>query len=64
MPVDFVVSDVSVVPIDEALITKVSVKANVPIERVRSYLRDTADQDETLLRAFLFYGVGPFGKTL
>ena len=60
MPDNF---EVSVVGLSDELISNVATKANVTVERVRKYIADKEDQDNTLLRAFLFYGVGPFNKT-
>ncbi len=57
---DFI--SVSAVTINDELIAKVAARANVSVERVRAYLGDDADQDKELLRAFLFFGVGPFNK--
>jgi hypothetical protein len=55
---------VSFVGIDEGLIAKVAEKVDVTPERVRAYLGDPVDQDRDLTHAFLYYGVGPVGKTL
>lgn len=57
-------AEISLVHISSELIAKVAERANVTPERVRAYLKDAADQDRVLTRVFLFYGVGPFGKTL
>jgi hypothetical protein len=53
---------VSAVTITEELIAKVAARVDVSVERVRAYLGNDADQDKELLKAFLFFGVGPFNK--
>lgn len=52
---------VSVVTITPEMIERVATKTERPVEDVRIYLR-TDQQDDVLLRAFLFFGVGPFNK--
>ncbi len=44
-------------------VRNVAARCDVTEERVRAYLADKNDQDNLLLRAFLFYGVGPINKT-
>jgi hypothetical protein len=55
--------NISVVRIDDTLVKNVADRCNVTEERVRTYLANKNDQDNNLLRAFLFYGVGPIYKT-
>lgn len=55
--------EVSFVSISPDLVSKVAVRCGTTEERVRAYLDNKADQDGDLLRAFLFYGVGPMNKT-
>jgi hypothetical protein len=54
--------EVSLVGINEELIVKVAAKADVTVDRVRQYLADKKDQDNILLKLFLFYGVVPVNK--
>lgn len=52
---------VSVVSIDDNLIKRVAEKCSSSPEEVKQYLQ-SSQQNDILLRAFLFYGVGPFNK--
>jgi hypothetical protein len=54
--------NISFVDITEDTKQKVADRCKVPIQRVREYLANKDDQDKELLRAFLFYGVGPLHK--
>lgn len=51
----------SVVPISDGLIEKVAAHCSTSVGKVKEYLQ-TSQQDDALLTAFLFYGVGPFNK--
>lgn len=53
--------DVSLVPITPKLIGDVAARCNTTEERVHAYL-STDEQDPELLRAFLYFGVGPTNK--
>lgn len=55
--------NVSLVSINDDLVCKVAARCGTTEERVRAYLDNKDDQDGDLLRAFLFYGVGPINKT-
>ena len=52
---------VGLVSISDDVIGRVARRTERPVEEVYSYLK-TDRQDDELLRAFLFYGVGPFNK--
>lgn len=54
--------EVSAVRIDDGLIQKVADRTARTPEAVREYLAGD-QQDDELLKAFLFFGVGPFNKT-
>ncbi len=54
---------ISLVSISDDVIAKVSKKTGVPESDVRTYLA-SKQQDDRLLRAFLFFGIGPVNKTL
>lgn len=51
----------SIVSISDSLIEKVAIKCQTSTEKVKEYLQ-SANQDDKLLEAFLFYGVGPLNK--
>ncbi len=53
--------EVSVSTISDSDIQRVAEQCRVTTERVRQYLASD-EQDDILLRAFLFVGVGPVGK--
>jgi hypothetical protein len=55
--------EVSWVPITEDLVRQVAERCKMDEARVQTYLR-TNEQNNELLRAFLFFGVGPLNKTL
>lgn len=52
---------VSVVTISETMAAQVAERTGRTVEAVWSYIR-TDQQDDELLRAFLFFGVAPFNK--
>ncbi len=51
----------SLVKITDETIVKVAERTGESIERVRRYL-DTSEQDNALLAAFLFFGIGLLNK--
>lgn len=51
----------SVVSISDDLVSKVATRCSTSPEKVREYL-ESSQQNDALLTAFLFYGVGPFNK--
>lgn len=53
---------VSFVSITLDLVKKVSDRTGRSVEAVQAYLKGP-QQDDDLLRAFLFFGVGPINKT-
>jgi hypothetical protein len=55
------VQEVSFVSIDDDLVRKVAERCQTDEARVRAYLA-SEEQDNTLLSAFLFFGVGPINK--
>jgi hypothetical protein len=55
------VIEVSLVSINERTITQVAAHCVVSEEEVRQYLKSD-EQNDALLNAFLFFGVGPVNK--
>lgn len=56
-------TNLSIVSISDDVIDRVARRTGCPIEEVRSYLKGD-QQDNELLRAFLFFGVGPTNKRI
>jgi len=54
-------ANISIVSISDDLIARVARRTRRSIDEVRAYLK-TDQQDDELLRAFLFFGVGPRNK--
>lgn len=54
--------EISLVSITDGLIASVAKRCKVTEDRVRRYVDDKDDQDNDLLRAFLFFGVSPMNK--
>lgn len=54
--------DISFVTITDELVKQVAVRVQRPETEVRAYISDKEQQDDALLRAFLFFGVGPMNK--
>lgn len=61
MPEDVQFHSVSFVSISDEVMARVADRTGRPIGEVRSYLQSDR-QDDELLRAFLFFGVGPINK--
>lgn len=55
-------TEVSFVSITENLVRQVAERCKTDEARVQTYLQ-TDEQNNELLRAFLFFGVGPINKT-
>ena len=62
MASDFELPMISLVDITDETIQGVAERTKRPVEAVRAYLKSD-EQDNELLRAFLFFGVGPINKT-
>lgn len=62
VPEDVQLASVSLVDITNDTVAKVAKRTGYPESQVLLYLDNPEAQDDKLLRAFLFYGVGPVGK--
>lgn len=63
MPGNIQFHSISLVSISDDVIARVARRTGRPVEEVYQYLK-TDRQDDELLRAFLFFGIGPKNKRL